>query len=197
MIPTLFFASSNQDKITEIKTILQAQLPQTQLLTLQEKPELTHEVPETAQTYEGNALLKAQSYQSLINLPIITDDSGMEIAAFPKLLGVQSSRWHSGTQVEKNLAVLAKLNQVENRRLSYHCVICLLISHQSPIFFTGACHGQAAFKPSSQTGFGYDPIFIPDGYQQTLTELGPDIKNKLSHRRQALDQLVAYLSQAN
>ncbi len=197
MISSLFFASSNQDKIQEIKTILHSQLPTIKLLTLQEKPELTHAVAETGETYQANALLKAQSYQSLIDLPIITDDSGMEIAAFPKLLGVHSARWHSGTQVEKNLAVLTKLKNLKDRRLSYHCIICLLMPHQSPVFFTGSCHGQAAFKPSSQTGFGYDPIFIPDGYQQTLTELGSTIKNKLSHRRQALDQLVAYLSQAN
>ncbi len=191
----LFFVSSNQHKIREFRQIFHELGDQHSLITLADHPEWEIEVAENGHTYQDNALLKAQAYQKRVHYPIIADDSGVEVAAFPGLLGLHSARWYPGTDHDRTLALLQKMQSSSDRRLTYHCTICLLPPNQSPQFFTGDLEGVAALKPSHVQGFGYDPIFIPHGYQETFNQLGQNVKNTFSHRRQAIEKLFAYLSQ--
>lgn len=189
----LFFVSSNRHKIKEIKSILVNLDPNIELVTLLDYPELEQNVDETGGSYHENALIKARAYQSLVSYPVIADDSGIEVAAFPHLLGIHSARWVSGSDRDRLNALLDKLKTQQNRQLAYHCTICLLLPSQPAQFFDGIWPGQAALAPSGSGGFGYDPIFIPDGFNQPLGELGDELKNKHSHRYQALAKLAAAL----
>lgn len=191
----LFFASSNRNKIEELQGILKREQLPLQLVTLLDYPKWEIEVEESGKTYEENALLKAQAYQKLTDLPILTDDSGLEVDVFPGLLGVHTNRWHPGDANEKNLALLKKLGPEKNRACHYNCTLCLLEKGREPIFFTGICGGKIASQASQAHGFGYDPIFIPNGYKKTFATLGKNVKNKISHRRQAIDQLSDFLHQ--
>lgn len=192
-MPKLFFASSNQHKIDEIEQLLAASKLPWQLITLRDLPELAIEVVETGDSYQANALQKAQAYAQLVTMPVLTDDSGVEAAAFPDLMGIRSARWFPGSDQDRCLALLERLRTQKDRTLTYHCVLCFLQLGQPPQFFTGELNGQAAHTLSGQAGFGYDPLMIPDGYTQTFAELGQEVKNEISHRRQALDKLVTFL----
>ncbi|MDO5561779.1 MAG: non-canonical purine NTP pyrophosphatase, partial [bacterium] len=154
----LFFASSNRDKIKELQNILAKEQLPLQLFTLLDHPEWEMEIEENGQTYAENALLKAQAYQKLTNLPILADDSGLEVDVLPGLLGVYTNRWHPGDAKEKNLALLKKLGDEKNRCCHYNCTLCLLEKGRAPIFFVGLCQGQIADQISHEYGFGYDPI---------------------------------------
>lgn len=193
----LFFVSSNQHKIREFQEIFAQSPIEIKLITLLDHPTWQIEVAETGHTYEENALLKTQAYRPFTNLPIIADDSGVEAAALPGLLGVHSARWVDGDDRDRLLALLDQLKNKSDRRLSYHCTICLSQVKQKPLFFSGTWSGTAALVPSGEQGFGYDPIFIPNGFEKTFSELGDDVKNSLSHRRQAIDKLLAYLALQN
>ena len=190
----LFFVSSNRHKIREFQEIFSLLGKNFSLLTLLDHPEWEKAVAETGTTYQENALLKAQAYRQLTDLPIIADDSGVEVAAFPGLLGVNSARWFPGSDHDRAFALLEKLKNQTNREITYHCTICLLMPEKNqPRFFSGQVKATVTDKPSTNSGFGYDPIVIPIGYDQTFSELGDDIKNKFSHRRQAIEKLLAYL----
>lgn len=190
----LFFVSSNRHKIREVQEIFSQMGKNFQLITLLDHPDWEKEVKETGSTYQENALLKAQAYRLQTTLPIIADDSGVEVAAFPGLLGVHSARWYPGSDHDRALALLEKLKNQPNRQITYHCTICLLTPEKNqPRFFSGDMNGTINHQPSTNAGFGYDPIVIPTGYDKTLSELGDDVKNQFSHRRQAIEKLVAYL----
>jgi XTP/dITP diphosphohydrolase len=194
MASPVFLATSNHHKISEFRTILGQLCPHLSLLTLLDHPDLELAVAENGDTYATNALLKAQAYATRTPHPVIADDSGMTVAAFPQLLGVHSHRWHSGSDHDRVLALLQLLASTTDRRLTYQATICYLAPAHQPQFFSGALTGHAATHPEHTSGFGYDPIFIPTGYDQTLSALGPQIKNRISHRRQAISHLATYLA---
>ena len=189
----LFFASSNKHKIRELQELYSSTTINLELLTLLDHPEWQTEIDETGNSYQENALLKAQAYQKISHLPTLADDSGLEIDALPGLLGIKSARWVAGSDHDRALALLDRLRNEKNRAGHYTCVLCFLPMGEAPIFFTGICAGTIALKASHTKGFGYDPIFIPDGYEQTFTTLGEELKNKLSHRHQAFEELIQYL----
>lgn len=151
------------------------------------------EVDETGTTFADNALLKAQAFQAATQLPVVADDTGLEVTALDGAPGVHSNRWHPGTYEDRNIALLKRLAGVTNRSAQFTTVACLLLPNQKPQFFTGTVHGAIADNPRGSEGFGYDPLFIPEGYEQTFAELGSSVKEQLSHRARAFKQVVTYL----
>ncbi len=197
----LLFASQNAGKIAEAQRIFVNS--NYQLITLDQKSWFDQQgikipddfvVVEAGSTFRENALLKAQAYHQLTQLPCIADDSGLLLAAFPNFPGVNSNRWFNGSDAERNLALLEKLAKVENRRAKFQTVLCLFAFKQEPLFFSGEINGTIAFSSLGHKGFGYDPIFIPDGYQKTFAQLGIKVKNTISHRALAWQSLFNYLA---
>lgn len=147
---------------------------------------------EDADSFAGNARIKAQgARKQLSNIAILADDSGLVVPALRGAPGVRSSRY-AGEQAsdQDNLnKLLVEMRQLSGhqRRAAFVCVLCYLDENGQEAFFEGRCEGQIVTVPSGTGGFGYDPIFLPDGFDKTLAALGNEEKNKISHRRHALD----------
>jgi XTP/dITP diphosphohydrolase len=196
----LVFASSNQHKIDEITAMLPSYI---QLLGLKEIG-FTDEIAETAETIEGNAKLKAECvYQFIKNntsLPLIdgvfADDSGLEVSALGGQPGVFSARYagEPKNDAANNQKLLKELDQKTARQAQFKTVISLLLKNEYRCF-EGIVKGTIAFEPRGNQGFGYDPLFIPQGYRSTFAELGNDIKNSISHRANAVKKLVLFSSE--
>lgn len=201
----VFIASTNQGKIKEIKAILRdcslnlfSILDTAKLQKLGIIIDQTFEVVENGQTFKENALLKAKAYATLTQLPTIADDSGLEVEALNGFPSVQSNRWFNGSVSERNLALLALLQNKNNRQARFYSVICFFDPKKnSAQFFDGEVQGTIALKAkgNKKRGFGYDPIFIPKGYKQSFAQLGIKLKNTISHRRKALAKLSQYVLQ--
>lgn len=194
---TIFFASQNQGKIAEVAKIFAKS--KHQLITLNDQNawkklglslDSSLEVAETGQTLADNALLKAQTWANLTHLPTLADDSGLLLNAFPGFPGVASNRWLEGSDDDRNRAILAKLAGQVDRGASFQTVLCLFDPQtKSSHFFKGEIKGSIAQEIQGSAGFGYDPIFIPEGYQKSFAQLGLSIKNKISHRARAMQAL--------
>lgn len=186
----LVFVTNNPHKLKEISSILADQL---EILSL--KDINCHEdIPETAKTLEGNALLKAQFIYDKYNIDCFADDTGLEVEALNGEPGVYSARYASErNDSEANKSKLLKNMQgKKNRKAQFRTVISLILNgekHQ----FEGIIKGQITTEERGISGFGYDPIFIPEGYNLTFAELGDEIKNKISHRSQAVNKLCKFL----
>lgn len=200
---TIFFASQNQGKIAEAVKLFAEQGHE--LLTLNDREILLKQgiiipddfvVAETGQTLTDNALIKAQTFAQLTGLPTLADDSGLLLEAFPGFPGVASNRWFVGTDAERNQALLEKLQNKNNRRAKFQTVLALF-NPKTKLnqFFNGEVTGVIAQEVKGTAGFGYDPLFIPDNYQETFAQLGLPIKNKISHRARAWSLFADYLSQ--
>ncbi len=199
----LFIASANQGKIREILAILQDS--GVELVSVADQAKLAElsivipsdfDVVEDGKTFRENAWLKAQAYANLTGLATIADDSGLEVTALDGFPSVNSNRWFTGTPAERNLALLKLLEEKVDRRARFYSVICFFDPKTSDKqFFEGEIQGQIAKQPRGNKleGFGYDPIFIPEGQDKTFAELGADFKNTISHRRQALFKLNQYV----
>lgn len=201
----IFIASSNQGKIREINSILKDDsFSLISVLDTEKLKELGINIPEgfdvieDGETFRDNALLKAQAYAKLTNLPTIADDSGLEVEALGGFPSVNSNRWFEGTTHERNLALLEKLKDKNNRRARFYSVICFFNPQNNVTkFFEGEIKGKIALEPRGNKieGFGYDPIFIPNGFTKSFSELGVEFKNTISHRRQALAKLGQFVLQ--
>ena len=190
---TILFATSNAHKLSEVRTLLAEFGLHDQIITPGQLPVAPdHEPEETGDTYAANAALKVNFLSSYYDGWIMSDDSGIDVAALPGLFGVHSKRWHPGTDADRCQALLAKLATATNRDASYTCVCCLREPTGRVHTFTGVLPGTIAPTCRGQAGFGYDPLFIPTGYNQTLGELGQDVKNQLSHRRRAFQALAKW-----
>jgi XTP/dITP diphosphohydrolase len=201
----VFIASANQGKIKEIKAILQGSA--LNLLSILDVEKLralglvidqNFDVKENGQTFQDNALLKAKAYANLTKLPTIADDSGLEVRTLNGFPSVNSNRWFQGSASERNLALLELLKDKINRQARFYSVICFFNPNDRSVrFFDGEIKGEIALeqKGSEIGGFGYDPIFIPQGYKQSFAELGTEFKNLISHRRKALAKLSQYVLQ--
>jgi XTP/dITP diphosphohydrolase len=197
----ILFASQNIGKITEIKKFFKDS--KYQLVTLSDHQLLEDLnissasnliVAETGKTLQDNALIKAEAFYKLSKMPCLADDSGLILEAFPNFPGVDSKRWFNGTDQERNLALLKKLKGQKNRRAKFQTVLCLYyFKKEKPLFFVGEVFGYIAEEARGKTGFGYDPLFIPDGYEKSFAELGLEVKNKISHRAKAWQSLANYL----
>ena len=204
---TLVLATRNRHKTEEIRAILGASF---RFLTLNDFPDAPP-VVEDADTFAGNAAKKANELARWIpssNLAastfVLADDSGLEVDALHGAPGVFSARFAaldtgaSGNSTDdanntKLLRLLVKI-PLEKRTARFRCVLALVSVNAksevgAPHIFDGTCEGRIQFTPGGQGGFGYDPLFVPDGFEKSFAELGEDVKNKLSHRAQALEKL--------
>lgn len=188
----LVFASNNKNKIKEIQELLPASI---EILSL-ESIGCHEEIPETANTIEGNAILKANYVTEKYGYNCFADDTGLEIDALNGEPGVYSARY-AGEQknAEDNMnKVLNALNNNNNRTAQFKTVIALNINGDQQLF-TGIAKGQITTEKSGNQGFGYDPIFQPEGFQETFADLSLETKNKISHRGKATQLLISFLNE--
>ncbi|MDW8141796.1 MAG: RdgB/HAM1 family non-canonical purine NTP pyrophosphatase [Candidatus Bipolaricaulota bacterium] len=186
----LLLGTKNWGKIAEIKAIL-AEFSHLELLTVHEHP--FTEVSEDGETFEENARKKARAISQETGLAVLAEDSGLEVLALGGAPGVRSARFAGAAKDDQaNIAKLLELlTGVTDRRARFRCVAVLSFPDGKELIGEGTLNGQIALAPRGSAGFGYDPVFIPKGYEQTLAELGPAIKNQISHRRRALEALMA------
>jgi XTP/dITP diphosphohydrolase len=185
----LVIASNNEGKIREIKAMVE----HIQLLSLDEIG-FSADIPEPYHTFEENALAKASLINSVTGKNVFADDSGICVNALHGEPGVDSAHYSGERDDEKNLQkVLAGLMDAIDRSAYYKAVICLIWDDEV-YYFEGVCEGQIIEEKRGSGGFGYDPIFIPDGYKETFAELPLNIKNQISHRGKAVKKMVEWLN---
>ncbi len=179
-------ATRNRHKLEEIRAILSAS--SWEWLTLDEVPGVPDEVVEDADTFEGNALKKAREVCRASGLWALADDSGLEVAALHQAPGVLSARY-AGEPCDpraNNARLLRELAGVTDRRARFRCVIALCAPDGREWTVEGCCTGRILESERGANGFGYDPLFVPDGYALTFAELDGGTKNRISHRGRAL-----------
>jgi XTP/dITP diphosphohydrolase len=180
-------ATRNAHKVAELNRILAAAGFTGELVGLDEFPGAP-DVPETGSTFADNALLKARAIAAYTGLPAVSDDSGLSVYALNGMPGILSARWagrHGDDQANLDL-VLGQLADVENRGAAFVCVAALALPDGSREWTTtGVLSGSLTRKPRGANGFGYDPIFVPDGMATTTAELAPADKDAISHRGRA------------
>lgn len=188
----LVFATNNSNKIKEIKHLLNNPSADG-LLSLQDIGCL-EDIPETADTIEGNAIQKAQYIYEKYGYNCFADDTGLEIEALNGEPGIYSARYAGEEKnPEMNMnKVLDKLKNVSNRNARFKTVIALIVDGKTTCF-EGIVEGEITHTKSGSEGFGYDPIFMPKGYNKTYSEMSLDIKNTMSHRAIATKKLIAFL----
>jgi XTP/dITP diphosphohydrolase len=186
----LVFATNNAHKLSEVRSIL---APDYQITSLAEL-NCFDDIPETAHTLEGNALLKANYIFEKFGCDCFADDTGLEVEALNGEPGVYSARYAGeANDAKANMQkLLHNLGSNTNRRACFRTIIALILDGEKQ-FFEGRIDGHISFEPQGSTGFGYDPIFIPDGYTKSFAELGINEKNKISHRALAVKKLAEYL----
>ena len=187
----IIFATQNPNKVKEI---------QNQIVELHEIESLLdlnylEELEETQETLEGNALQKAQFVFNKFGKACFADDTGLEIEALDGEPGVYSARYGGPEKsFEKNMnLVLSKLEDKKNRKAQFRTVIALIDENGTEHLFEGVCKGTILKEKRGEHGFGYDPIFRPDGYQETFAELSLAVKNEISHRGIAVSKLIQFL----
>ena len=187
----LFFATNNAHKLEEIRAILGDEI---EILSLKDI-HCDADIPETADTLEGNAALKAEYVYRNYGMDCFADDTGLEVEALGGAPGVYSARYAgSSHDSEANMKkLLAELNGVTNRKAQFRTAICLIEKGEKHLF-EGIVKGAIIEARRGNSGFGYDPVFVPEGYAETFAEMGNDEKNKISHRARAVQQLCAYLN---
>ena len=187
---SLLIATRNRHKLEEIRAILR--LPGLTLAGADDRPGLP-EVEEDADTFEGNARKKAQALAAAGHCWTLADDSGLEVAALNGAPGVHSARYAGpGADTAANNAMLLRaLAGVSDRRACFRCVLALAAPDGRVWTVEGRCAGKILKAPRGREGFGYDPLFVPDGYDRTFAELGAAEKNAISHRAVALRHAVA------
>lgn len=174
----IIVATSNEHKLEEIKEIF-SDFDVVGLAKDYKAPE------ETGHTFCENALIKARNIEHLGDI-ILADDSGLEVQALLGLPGIYSARYSGGDDYQNNKKLLEELQHNANRKARFVCCMVAIINTQV-LSSEGILEGNIAFESKGESGFGYDPIFIPIGYNKTLAELGSEIKNKISHRKKALE----------
>ena len=187
----LVFASNNKNKIKEIQLLVPSTI---QILSLEDIG-CTEEIPETAATIEGNAILKANYVAENFGLPCFADDTGLEIVSLNNEPGVYSARY-AGEQknAEDNMnLVLQKLASKTNRKAQFKTIIALNINNQQYLF-EGIVKGEITLKKSGNQGFGYDPVFQPEGFSTTFAQMTMEQKSVISHRGIAVQKLINFLS---
>jgi len=186
----LLFASSNPGKIAEMRAIMPAGI---ELLSPADAG-FTEDIAETGKTFEDNAAIKAIALFEATGIPCFADDSGLEVTALNKAPGVKSARYagEPSDPAANNTLLLKQLDGKSNRKARFVCVICLKTAERT-FFFEGEVKGHIAEEAAGEEGFGYDPLFIPDAYDKTFAELGSAIKNKISHRKMALNKMLPFL----
>ncbi len=192
-MPTIILATRNAGKVREIVDLLDG-LP-IQVKSLLDRPELP-EIDENGSTFRENALIKAHAVYKLTGIPSLADDSGLEVFALGMRPGVYSARYagEGASYADNNRKLLYELAGVPGaeRMARFRCVAAFVdrsIEHAEE----GSCAGRIESAPRGEGGFGYDPLFVPDGYNETFAELPIEVKNGMSHRSMAFRRMVDFL----
>ncbi|MET0756899.1 MAG: RdgB/HAM1 family non-canonical purine NTP pyrophosphatase [Mycobacterium sp.] len=193
----LLVASRNRKKLAELRRVLDAAGVPLTLLSLDDVAAFD-EAPETGATFEENALAKARDAFAATGLPSVADDSGLEVDALNGMPGVLSARWSGahGDEAANTALLLAQLRDVPDlRRGAAFVSACALVSGSGEVVVRGVWPGSIAREARGDGGFGYDPVFLPEGSSRTVAELSPAEKDAVSHRGRALAALVPVLRQ--
>ena len=184
------FVTGNNNKLKEVQSLLSTY----KIISLTDLS-FFDDIPETENTIRGNAFLKASFVNKKFNIDCFSDDTGLFIDSLGGSPGVKSARYASeNSDSEKNIElVLKNLRNNKNRNAYFKTVICLIINNKTH-YFEGKVYGTITRKRVGKDGFGYDPIFIPDGYDKTYSELSLNEKNAISHRGIAVNKLVNFLN---
>ncbi len=184
------FATNNAHKLEEVSAILGKKI---ELLSMKDI-DCNVDIPETADTLEGNALIKARYIFENYHLDCFADDTGLEVEALNGAPGVYSARYAGDAHdSEANMKKLLKeMENVENRRARFRTVFALIINGKEHLF-EGIVKGEIIKNRKGTSGFGYDPVFVPEDYSQTFAEMGNELKNKISHRAMATQKLCHFL----
>lgn len=188
----IVFATNNENKLREIRDILGTSFS---LLSLRDL-NMENDIPENMPDLEGNAMEKARYIHRLVNMSVFADDTGLEIEVLKGLPGVHSARFagedkNSDANIEK---VLKMMGNAENRRARFRTVIALIYNN-SEYLFDGIVNGTIIQEKRGSGGFGYDPVFVPEGHERTFAEMTLYEKNKISHRARAFEKLRYFLVQ--
>ena len=192
----LLVASNNQHKIKEYQEMFsgyEVKVHSPKELGINVNPD------ENGTTYEENSLIKAKALAECTKMPVIADDSGLNVVALNNFPGIHSSRFADswGGNAVANLKLIEKLAEFSDKSAFFTCVITLLNVEEKPVVFKGTCPGKILDKPEGEGGFGYDPIFYSNEAKQCFGTAGEEIKNKYSHRAKAMEQLIEYLKSKN
>ncbi|MDR0508148.1 MAG: non-canonical purine NTP diphosphatase [Dysgonamonadaceae bacterium] len=188
----LVFVTNNSNKLEEVHALLGNNV---QLLSLKDIY-CQEDIPETAETLEDNALLKARYVKKNYNLDCFADDTGLEVKALDNAPGVYSARYAGESKDPKinRQKLLRNLEKEKDRSAQFRTVIALIIGEKEYLF-EGIVKGEIIREEKGTGGFGYDSIFVPEGYDQTFAELGTEIKNTISHRAMAVNKLKQFLNE--
>ena len=191
----IVFATNNKNKLAEIREMLEGS--GIEIVSLADIG-CHDDIPETSDTLEGNALQKARYIHEKYKMSCFADDTGLEVDALGGAPGVYSARYAGGEghDSEANMAkLLANLEDKADRRARFRTVVALILDEEQgrEELFEGIVTGEIIRERRGGEGFGYDPVFHPDGYDRTFAELGHEVKNKISHRAKAVAKLVDYL----
>jgi len=187
----LIFATNNQHKVDEIRAVLDNRL---EMMTLKEAG-INQDIPEPYDTLEANASVKSKTIQELTGLNCFSEDTGLEVEALQGEPGVKSARYAGENRsFDANIdKLLVNLEGQTNRKARFRTVISLLIDGRE-FLFEGICKGRITAEKRGNQGFGYDPVFIPEGSVRTFAEMTMEEKNQYSHRKKATEKLVAFLN---
>ena len=188
---TIIFATNNENKVSEVRSILKDKF---RILSLKEAG-IDIDIPEPYDSLEENAREKAKAIFELSDKNCFSEDTGLEVESLGGEPGVKSARYAGEEKsFDKNIEkLLKKLEGVVNRKAKFRTVISLIIDSKETLF-EGICEGTIGYNKRGEGGFGYDPIFLPDGSIHTFDEMKMEEKNQFSHRKKATDKLIAYLS---
>lgn len=187
---TIIFATNNENKVSEVKSILNDNF---RIVSLKEAG-IDIEIPEPFDSLEENAREKAKVIYRLSKENCFSEDTGLEVESLNGQPGVKSARYAGENRsFEKNIEkLLSRLANIENRRARFRTVICLICQGKEE-YFEGICKGTIIAERRGISGFGYDPVFVPEGSDQTFAEMSLEEKNFFSHRKKAIEKLTGYL----
>lgn len=187
------FATNNAHKLAEVQSILGDRFEVQSLKDIGFEGEL----PETHETLEENSLEKAEFLFNQFKVPVFSDDSGLEVIALGGKPGVHTAHYAGDRNEDKNMdKVLSELEGANDRSGQFRAVVTY-IDASGVQQFEGIIKGQVALEKIGKDGFGYDPIFIPEGYNQTFAELSAEVKNTMSHRKRSVEKLAQFLNKLN
>ncbi|MDD2930223.1 MAG: non-canonical purine NTP diphosphatase [Fermentimonas sp.] len=186
----IVFATNNKHKLEEVRKIAHSKL---KILSLSDI-NCNEEIEETGTTLEANALIKAKHVKDKYGYDCFADDTGLEVDSLDGLPGVYSSRYagEACDPIDNMNKLLSVLKETKNRKARFRTVIVLILNNNE-YFFEGIVNGEITLEKRGETGFGYDPVFQPVGYNKTFAELGSEIKNSISHRALAIEKLMVFL----
>ncbi|WP_118974901.1 RdgB/HAM1 family non-canonical purine NTP pyrophosphatase [Taibaiella koreensis] len=189
----LIFASNNKGKIIEVQTLISESITVVSLLDAG----ITEPIEEPFDTFRENAWAKADYVYRKTGLPCFADDSGLVVPALDGAPGVYSARYagESANDAANNHKLLQAIAGIDRPGAYYQAVICYIDKNGDTHYFDGRCQGYLIHTPRGKGGFGYDPLFVPDGHTGTFAELSQDIKNEISHRGAAMRSFIAFLDQ--